>query len=76
MSDVRCVSGVEVLADYLDGVLDSATQADLEQHVAGCARCQAFLASYRAVPSILRDATDQVLPGDLRLSLRKVLGLS
>ena len=76
MSDVRCVSGVEVLADYLEGVLDPATKAAVERHVAGCPGCQAFLASYREVPRILREATDEALPDELRHSLRKALGLS
>ena len=76
MSELRCVSGIELLADYLEGVLDPALRADLERHVAGCQRCQAFLASYRDTPRILREATDDALPADLRASLRKALNLS
>jgi anti-sigma factor RsiW len=71
MSDVGCVSGVDLLADYLEGVLPADARASLEQHVAGCDRCRAFLASYRATPAILRAATDQALPADLRASLGK-----
>jgi hypothetical protein len=37
--------------------------------VAGCDRCQAFLASYRATPRIVREATDLVLPAGLQASL-------
>ena len=66
MSDVRCVSGVELLADYLEGLLPADVRASLEQHVLGCERCQAFVASYQATPSILRAATDVVLPEELR----------
>ena len=69
MSDVMCVSGVNLLADYLDGVLPSDVRASLEQHVLGCERCQAFVASYQATPNILRQATDVALPDDLRRSL-------
>ena len=69
MIDMRCDSGVELLADYLEGVLPADVTASLEQHVVGCDRCRAFLASYRATPAILRDATDQALPADLRASL-------
>ena len=69
MSDVRCVSGVELLADYLEGLLPSDVRASLEQHVLGCERCQAFVASYQATPAILRHATDVVLPEDLRKRL-------
>ena len=69
MSDVMCVSGVDLLADYLDGVLPADVRASLEQHVLGCERCQAFVASYQATPNILREATDVALPDDLRRSL-------
>jgi anti-sigma factor RsiW len=66
MSDVRCVSGVELLADYLEGLLPPDVRASLEEHVLGCERCQAFVASYQATPAILRTATDVVLPDELR----------
>jgi anti-sigma factor RsiW len=69
MSDVRCVSGVELLADYLEGLLPADVRASLEQHVLGCERCQAFVASYQATPAILRAATDVVLPEELRRRL-------
>jgi anti-sigma factor RsiW len=69
MNDLKCVSGVELLADYLEGMLPADVSASLEQHVVGCERCRAFLASYQATPAILRAATDVVLPADLRASL-------
>ena len=69
MSDVKCVSGVELLADYLEGLLPPDVRTSLEQHVLGCERCQAFVASYQATPGILRTATDVVIPEDLRKRL-------
>jgi anti-sigma factor RsiW len=69
MTDVRCVSGVELLADYLEGLLPPDIRASLEQHVLGCERCQAFVASYQATPGILRAATDTELPDELRRKL-------
>ena len=69
MSDVRCVSGVELLADYLEGLLPADVSASIEKHVLGCERCQAFVASYQATPGILRAATDVVIPEELRSRL-------
>ena len=69
MTDVMCVSGVNLLADYLEGLLPADVRASLEQHVMGCERCQAFVASYQATPAILREATDVVLPDELRRRL-------
>ena len=68
-----CASGVELLMDYLEGVLPAEVNAALEQHVAGCARCTAFVASYQATPRILRDATSVQLPADVEASLEAFL---
>lgn len=69
MSDMPCVSGVDLLMDYLEGVLPASTVTALDGHVAGCRRCQAFVASYRATPGILREATEVTLPAALQSSL-------
>jgi hypothetical protein len=69
MIGVMCVSGVDLLADYLEGLLPPDVHASIERHVLGCERCQAFLASYQATPKILRDGTDVVLPDAIRRSI-------
>lgn len=69
MNDVSCASGVELLMDYLEGVLPTETAAALEAHVAGCPRCEAFVASYRETPRIVREATAAALPAELEQSL-------
>jgi anti-sigma factor RsiW len=70
MSEASCASGVDLLMDYLEGVLPAPTVAVLDGHVAGCDRCKAFIASYRATPRIMRDATDTSLPASVQSSLR------
>jgi anti-sigma factor RsiW len=73
MTEIVCASGVELLMDYLDGVLPPELRAALDEHVAGCPRCTAFVASYLATPRILREATAVALPADLEASLRAFL---
>ena len=73
MKEMACESGVELLMDYLEGVLPADVRSALEAHVAACPRCVAFIASYRETPRILRDATATALPADLRESLRAFL---
>jgi anti-sigma factor RsiW len=73
MTRVVCRSGVELLMEYLEGDLPSELKADLEAHVAGCPRCVAFIASYRATPRILREATLASMPRDLEQSLQAFL---
>jgi anti-sigma factor RsiW len=69
MKEITCASGVELLMDYLEGVLSADLRSALDTHVAGCPRCVAFIASYRETPRILREATATALPADLQASL-------
>ena len=73
MTPIACASGVDLLMDFLEGVLPANVNAALEEHVAGCARCAAFVASYQATPRILRDATEATLPTDVEASLKAFL---
>jgi anti-sigma factor RsiW len=73
MNDTTCAAGVALLADYLEGVLADDVREGIDAHVAGCPKCQAFIASYRAAPGLLRAATDAVLPPELGQSLRQAL---
>ena len=69
MSEMACMSGLDLLVDYLEGQLPLTTVSALERHVAGCHRCQAFLESYQATPRIVRESTDAALPVGLHTSL-------
>lgn len=73
MTPITCVSGVELLMDYLEGALPADVRAALDAHVAGCAKCAAFVASYINTPRILREATTVTLPEDVEASLRSFL---
>ncbi|HTM32241.1 MAG TPA: zf-HC2 domain-containing protein [Vicinamibacterales bacterium] len=69
MTDVSCQIGVELLMDYLEGVVPDDMRTILESHVAGCPKCTAFVASYLATPRILREATAGTMPPELQKSL-------
>jgi anti-sigma factor RsiW len=69
MTDISCRTGVELLMDYLEGVVAEDARAILDSHVAGCPKCTAFVASYLATPRILRDATASAMPPELQQSL-------
>ncbi len=73
MTDVVCASGVELLMDFIEGVLPADVRTALEAHVAGCERCAAFVASYQATPRIVRDSTAVTLPADIEASLKAFL---
>lgn len=69
----NCRDGTERLMEYMDGALDEALRRTIDEHVAGCARCQAFVKSYASVPSIMREATGATLTPSGLDALRQVL---
>lgn len=71
MTDLVCAAGVELLMDYLEGELSAELRAAIDAHVTGCARCAAFVDSYRATPEILRRSTAVSLPADLAAALMR-----
>jgi anti-sigma factor RsiW len=73
VNSIACASGVDLLMDFVDGILPAEVTAALEEHVAGCPRCAAFVASYQATPRILRDATAAQLPADVEAALKAFL---
>jgi anti-sigma factor RsiW len=73
MKDIVCMSGVELLMEYMEGALAPDVRAAIEAHVAGCPRCEAFIASYCETPRIMRDATRIEMPSDLEATLLAAL---
>jgi anti-sigma factor RsiW len=45
--DIRCDHLVELVTDYLEGVLDEATVAEFDAHLALCPGCAEYLAQIR-----------------------------
>ena len=73
MSDLVCSNGVDQLMDYLEGVVTPTARVALDEHVAVCPKCVAFIASYLATPRIVREATRVEVPASLGRSLLQFL---
>jgi anti-sigma factor RsiW len=73
MNRVTCTFGVERLMDYLEGTAPDEVRRAIEGHVAQCARCTAFIASYCETPRIFRNATDRTLPLERQVALQAFL---
>lgn len=67
-----CSRLVQLLADYLDGVLPADQREALERHLGGCPDCDAFLRTYRTTVALLRTLRDADLPQALRERLSGV----
>jgi anti-sigma factor RsiW len=54
---MTCEQVIAFLTDYLDGLLPSEVVSRFEAHLAGCASCTAYIASYRETIRMARMAT-------------------
>jgi predicted anti-sigma-YlaC factor YlaD len=70
--DVRCSEVVELLGDYLEGVLPVEHRATLEQHLLFCESCATFLDQLRtsiALTALLREEDVPSQVGDRALRM-------
>lgn len=63
----------ELLHELLDGRLGDAERAAVEQHLAGCQRCQRLHASLASARALLRTTADEGAPASLRGELAAAL---
>jgi anti-sigma factor RsiW len=70
---VTCREAVEILADYLEQSLDAALGAELERHLADCAPCRAYLATYRKARALGAEAQRVEMPDEMQARLRRFL---
>jgi len=70
---MTCQDVIEVLIDYLDQVLTPEVAADLERHLAGCAPCRAYLATYRRTRALGAQAARLEMPDEMKARLRQFL---
>ena len=73
-SDLECRQIAELLTDYLEGRLPTATRELIDWHMDGCAPCVAFLNTFRSTLKAVRQLPDPpAVPSELRRRLLAVL---
>ena len=74
---MTCKDVIELLADYLEMTVTPETLASLEEHLAGCAPCQAYLRTYRRTRELAaaseRAALPPGMPTEMKAHLRAFL---
>lgn len=70
---MTCRELIAVLADYLEQSLAADAVADLERHLADCAPCRAYIATYAKTRAIGGDAQRVEMPEEMRARLREFL---
>jgi anti-sigma factor (TIGR02949 family) len=68
-ADLSCRECIDLLVDYVDGALPAREARDLEEHLAGCPPCVAFLNTYRGTVDAARRLRAATLPPELRARL-------
>ena len=68
-----CRDAIDVLADYLDGTMAPDLAAELERHLADCAPCRAYLATYRKTRALGMAAARVEMPEEMQERLRRFL---
>ena len=69
MTDLTCQEIVELVTAYLDGALERPTRQWFDEHLAGCAGCEAYLDQIERTIAGLARLPGATLPRDLRNAL-------
>jgi len=68
-SDLVCQQAVELVTDYLEGVLPRSQRRRFEAHLAGCPDCPEYLAEMRAIIALAGSITPDDLTPPMRSDL-------
>jgi len=63
---IGCTECMDLLADYVDGVLPREQAELLEWHIEGCPPCVAFVNTYRGTVDAAKRLRQATLPPELR----------
>jgi anti-sigma factor RsiW len=66
---MTCRQVVELMTDYLDGVLSPADRARFELHMDGCDGCTAYLAQLRRTREVVGRLADEPIAPSLEQEL-------
>lgn len=70
----HCRECVELIGDYVDGLLPPEQSAELERHLSLCMPCITFVRTYKATSRLAREKLNQDMPEELVASLHNFLG--
>ncbi len=70
---MNCKDFLKELTDYLDGVIDEKTRAELEDHLVWCHDCYVVCSTTKMTIEIYKNSQLYELPGDLRNRLQSAI---
>lgn len=70
---ISCTEAVRQLWEYVDGTVDEADRALIDEHLARCRRCCGELEFTHELRRFLRHGTNEAVPGDVLRRLDQML---
>ena len=70
---LTCREAIGLLGQYLEASLTPGQLAKLEEHLAACGPCQAYLNTYRRTKTLATEAGHVEMPEEMRRRLREFL---
>jgi len=71
----NCQEMLGQLSDYIDGELEIALCAEIEEHLSGCSNCRIMVDTMRKTIVLYHEQTPEDLPSDVKDRLYRVLKL-
>ncbi len=69
----NCRELIAVILEYLEGEMTPADVEEFEKHLARCAPCRAYLATYRKTKALVGDVSRIEMPEEMKERLREFL---
>jgi anti-sigma factor RsiW len=66
---MTCRQVVQLLNDYLEGMLPAADRQRVEEHLAGCEACAAFVGQLRASRRLVARLAEEEVPASVKQEL-------
>jgi hypothetical protein len=73
MRDLSCQQFIELLGDYLEGLLAAQEHKAMTAHRLVCRECSELLGDYERIPGLVRRATDATVPAGAQARLWRLL---
>lgn len=69
---MTCKELVELVTDYLEGILPEATRLQFEEHLATCDGCSAYLEQMRRTVQLVGTLSEDSIPPEAKESLLQI----
>jgi anti-sigma factor RsiW len=70
---MTCKDAIEILADYVEGILSPDLVQELDEHLRLCPPCQAYVRTYKRTAELTGETGRVEMPAEMKRHLRELL---